>query len=232
MSTVGGPNLTDSGLVLQLDAGNIKSYQSGSTTWFDKSGNAYNGTLTNGPTFDTGSLGSIVFDGIDDYVSFSTSIPITYTSSYTLSTWISADTVTSSLFRNIFGIASGGSISNVWQILAISSAGKVTYRSNTENNIADVISNITITAGKIYNFVLTLDNGNLTLYIDGSVDKTATVPVNFTPQPKQGISIGRFPNVNTQFLSGKVYNMYYYNRALTAQEVLQNYNATRTRFGL
>ena len=68
MAVKGGPNTVTSGLVLELDAGNIKSYQSGSTTWFDKSGNAYNGTLINGPTFNTGSLGNIVFDGVDDYV--------------------------------------------------------------------------------------------------------------------------------------------------------------------
>jgi hypothetical protein len=46
MSVKGGPNTVTSGLVLELDAGNIKSYQSGSTTWFDKSGFANNGTLS------------------------------------------------------------------------------------------------------------------------------------------------------------------------------------------
>jgi hypothetical protein len=68
MSVKGGPNTVTSGLVLELDAGNIKSYQSGSTTWFDKSGFANNGTLINGPTFNTGSGGSIVFDGTNDFV--------------------------------------------------------------------------------------------------------------------------------------------------------------------
>jgi hypothetical protein len=68
MSFVHSPKIITDGLVLALDAGNTKSYTSGSTTWFDKSGNANNGTLTNGPTFSSANGGSIVFDGVDDYI--------------------------------------------------------------------------------------------------------------------------------------------------------------------
>ena len=68
MSVKGGPNTVTSGLVLELDAGNIKSYQSGSTTWFDKSGFANNGTLVNGVGYTSSFNGSLVFDGVDDYV--------------------------------------------------------------------------------------------------------------------------------------------------------------------
>jgi len=68
MSFAHSPQIVTNGLVLALDAGNTKSYVSGSTTWFDKSGRGNNGTLVNGPTFNTGSLGSIVFDGVNDYV--------------------------------------------------------------------------------------------------------------------------------------------------------------------
>ncbi len=70
MSFVHSPKIVTDGLVLALDAGNTKSYTSGSTTWFDKSGNANNGTLTNGPTFSSANGGSIVFDGVDDRVEF------------------------------------------------------------------------------------------------------------------------------------------------------------------
>jgi len=92
MSTIGGPNIVDSGLVLELDAGNTKSYPGTGTTWFDKSGNAYNGTLTNGPTFNTGSLGSLVFDGVDDYVNnigtTSTFSFIQNTAVFTINAWV------------------------------------------------------------------------------------------------------------------------------------------------
>ena len=68
MSTIGGPNVVDSGLVLELDAANTKSYVNGSTNWFNLTPPPTSGSLVNGPTFNTGSGGNIVFDGIDDYV--------------------------------------------------------------------------------------------------------------------------------------------------------------------
>jgi len=61
-----GPNISDDGLVLSLDAANTKSYINGSTTWTDLSRRGNNGTLINGPTFDSTNLGSIVFDGVND----------------------------------------------------------------------------------------------------------------------------------------------------------------------
>ena len=68
MGVAGGPDLIQDGLVLSLDASDRNSYVSGSTTWFDLSGNNYNGSLINGPTFNTGSGGNIIFDGTNDEV--------------------------------------------------------------------------------------------------------------------------------------------------------------------
>jgi hypothetical protein len=65
----GTPPIVTNGLVLNLDCGNRLSYPTSGTTWTDLSGNNNNGTLTNGPTFNPNNLGSIVFDGVDDYVS-------------------------------------------------------------------------------------------------------------------------------------------------------------------
>jgi len=63
-----GPKIVTSGLVLALDAGNTKSYPGSGTVWTDLSGNGNTGTLTNGPTFNSSNGGSIVFDGVDDFV--------------------------------------------------------------------------------------------------------------------------------------------------------------------
>ena len=62
------PLIVTDGLVLCLDAANKKSYSGSGTTWTDRSGNGNNGTLVNGPTFDSGNGGSIDFDGVDDNV--------------------------------------------------------------------------------------------------------------------------------------------------------------------
>jgi hypothetical protein len=65
-----GPKIVTNGLVLAVDAADKNSYKGSGTTWKDVSGNAYNGTLTNGPTFSNVNRGVIVFDGVDDYADF------------------------------------------------------------------------------------------------------------------------------------------------------------------
>jgi hypothetical protein len=67
-----GPNIVTDSLVFAVDAANPSSYVSGSTTWKDQTINQNNGTLTNGPTFDSGNQGSVVFDGSNDYVDYGT----------------------------------------------------------------------------------------------------------------------------------------------------------------
>ncbi len=83
MSTVGGGvNIVTNGLVLYLDASNTKSYVSGSTTWSDVSRSGNNGTLINGPTFNSANGGSIVFDGTNDYVDLTFANPYSETLYY------------------------------------------------------------------------------------------------------------------------------------------------------
>ena len=80
------PKVVTDGLVLYLDAANPKSYVSGSTTWGDLSRGGNNGTLVNGPTFDGGNGGSIVFDGVNDYGTVPTN-PLLITTEFTKSIW-------------------------------------------------------------------------------------------------------------------------------------------------
>ena len=98
MSTLnGGPgNIVTNGLVLYLDAANYQSYVSGSTTWYDLSGNNNSGSLINGPTYNSGNAGSIVFDGIDDYFLRTDSLLKNYT------------TITANIWMNVTS-------SNTWE---------------------------------------------------------------------------------------------------------------------
>jgi len=63
-----GPNIVTSGLVLQLDAANTKSYPGSGTTWTDLSGNGNNGTLTNSPTFSSANGGIFTFNGTNQFI--------------------------------------------------------------------------------------------------------------------------------------------------------------------
>ena len=79
-----GPNIVTDSIVLTIDAGNRNSYIGSGTNWNDLSGNASNGTLTNGPTFNSSNIGSIVFDGVDDFV---TGTNVVISSQATLLVW-------------------------------------------------------------------------------------------------------------------------------------------------
>ena len=102
------PKIITDGLVLYLDAANPYSYVSGSTAWNDISRGGNNGTLINGPTFSIESLGSIVFDGTNDYVA-ATNLTGSTTNSFTLETWVNFTNANSPTFQKIFHAQSGSS---------------------------------------------------------------------------------------------------------------------------
>ena len=97
MSVFSYPNIVNDSLVLTLDAGNQNSYAGSGTNWYDLSGNGNNGTLTNGPTFNSSNIGSIVFDGVDDYVNIPDNSSLNPTKNLTLSCWVN---ITS--FNNVY----------------------------------------------------------------------------------------------------------------------------------
>jgi hypothetical protein len=70
-------SFNSNGALLYLDAGQSASYPGSGTTWTDLSGNGRNGTLTSGPAYTSADGGSIVFDGVNDYVQCSGSPTVT-----------------------------------------------------------------------------------------------------------------------------------------------------------
>jgi hypothetical protein len=239
MSTLsGGPNIVVDGLVLALDAANTKSYISGSTTWNDLSRNNNNGTLINGPTFNTGSGGSIVFDGVDDYVdSTSQNVNIQGNTPFTVSIiYKTTSSGTSHLIGNWNVFVSPGwrlDIANgSLRILLLDSSGNSGYAKVTQIN--------TYNNNTIY-FITATYSGNssstgLSLFVNGTSVPTTTL-LNSDPGTliNSKITLGASQintNIFSNFLNGNIYTTQIYNRALSSQEVLQNYNATKTRFGL
>lgn len=242
MSTLnGGPgNIVTNGLVLYLDAANYLSYTSGSTTWRDLTPNNLSGSLINGPTFNSGNAGSIVFDGTNDYCIFSSST-IPPTASWTYSS-----------FFNFNTLAIGGVLYG--QYIAVSSNGRFLIRLSDDLNNANKFSlflgsggsynnaflytNTTASINTTYNLTITRENQTFNLYVNG-VYNTGSI-VNFTASLLQTSPIiggrtnsGTNPTpVQTDFLNGRIFTTQIYNRTLSATEVLQNYNAQKTRFGL
>jgi hypothetical protein len=236
MSVKGGPNTVTSGLVLELDAGNIKSYQSGSTTWFDKSGNVNNGTLTNGPTFNTGSLGSIVFDGVDDFVNMGNSTTLN-SSNITFSTWIRR--TASWLFAGscIFWAKPNGNYTGNGFYIEPYTPGRdllaVITNGSANNYFLDTVSaNTRFPLNTWVNFTFTLNGNTPNMYFNGSLSSiTIGGTPAITPTSDTKYILSNSP-IYGNYTPGNISITQIYNRALSADEVLQNYNATKTRFGL
>ena len=221
MSVFGGPNVTDSGLVLNLDAGNIKSYPGTGTTWFDKSGNANNGTLINGPTFNTGSLGSIVFDGTNDSINIytNTNIPVS-SSQYSINVWFSATSFGSG------GLVGWGAYNNNNSVTALR------FNSNGFRHYwwgSDLDITLSMSTNTWYNVVALYNGTTRQIWLNAQLVAQDTPSTHNVPYATN-LTIG--VTNSTEYFSGKIATSQIYNRGLSADEVLQNYNATRGRFGL
>jgi hypothetical protein len=232
MSFVHSPKIVTDGLVLSLDAGNVKSYPGSGTVWTDKSGFNNNGTLTNGPTFNSANGGSIVFDGTNDYVELNRVVQ----DDFSLCCW----------FRTTQSYAIGGNTTKQWYF----GAGLV------DAEVANVVNDfgMTLQLGKVdfgvgnpdvtlqspltynddvWHYAVGTRNkttGVINLYVDGELKDTGIGNTNSLTAPSK-IRIGS-QQTNLGFYSGKISTVQIYNRVLTQTEILQNYNATKSRFGL
>ena len=221
MAFVHSPKISTSGLVLALDAGNHISYPGSGTSWTDLSGNSNNGTLTNGPTFNSGNGGSIVFDGSNDYVALGTSGFSFGSSAGTLSGWARATTAAVS---NGYWIISYGSATTS-QSRFIGIYNQTYYFGGYSNDIT--ASGVQLNTW--FNMVGVYDGTNASMYINGVLVSGPTAKTWNTIS--NNAQIGRQTN-GGEYWNGNIAQVSIYNRALTASEILQNYNATKGRFGL
>ena len=233
MASKGGPDIVENGLTLFLDASNIRSYPGSGTTWSDLSGNGNTGTLTNGPTFSAGNLGSIVFDGTNDYVT-TTSWISPPTNTFTIRCWVKFSDNVNDRYLLSFGRDIGGSTGGLalfaYGFNAISDVLIFEFGSG----IGRVSSGIVPSLNIWYYLTVTADVTNVKFYLNGELKNTSSQGSGaITSSPT--LSIGSFVNGSgtpgTYFHSGNIAQVSIYNRALSATEVLQNYNATKSRFG-
>ena len=218
-------SIITSGLVLNLDASNISSYPGSGTSWFDLSGNSNTGTLTNGPTFNSANGGSIIFDGTNDYVS-SFPTQISGVGSKTVSAWIKINKTSR------VGLAGTRSDQDGWVFTVNRDAyGNLTYfhtGGSTLEVAAGIITNTWYNVCVTYNLTST----TAILYLNGvQIGSPSTSFTAITSSSFKGVIGDEQGDFGTPF-GGNIAQTLIYNRALSASEVLQNYNATKTRFGL
>ena len=213
-------DIVRTGLVLHLDAGNAGSYSGSGTTWTDLSGNGNNGTLTNGPTYSSANGGSIVFDGVNDYVS--TSYAPTF-NDFTVIVWFKSTSnidysrIIDKDYVNGMWLGRNGGIANSW-------GGGILEAS------APFGRYITLQDGD-WHMIASIRQGTThTIYGDG-ITNTVSGTVSSAPLSATAFKIGTTVE-NLNFAQQNIAQVSVYNRALTAAEVAQNYNSLAGRYGL
>ena len=242
MSFYHSPKIVTDGLVLSLDAGNTKSYPGTGTLWLDKSGRGNNGTLTNGPTFNSGSGGSIVFDGVDDYVNCGNiSTTILSNNQFTANYWFR---MTGTARGDLFNIKNFNTPQDDIGFFIDTNNKLFSYiqvqGTITNNNVGfgyASISTTTFLRNTIYNVTFGKDaSQKIFMYVNGVLDNntysTTTNTATVATTPFWIASNKTNPTTPAIPFAGNIYNTQVYNRALSATEVQQNFNALRGRFGI
>jgi hypothetical protein len=217
-----GPQIVTSGLVMHLDAANTKSYPGTGSTWYDRSGNVNNGTLVNGPSFSSTNRGSLLFNGTNNYVDIGVK-PSLLPQALTVSVWFK---IGSSLaFSIIVRSRTYG-----WGISVAGTTLSSMLYTSLSNQINSTGSTISL---NVYNHVsITYTNSTFCMYLNGVQVYTTTSPTNSIYYVNGYIAIGRDADASASYFTGNIANVQIYNRALSATEVLKNFNATRSRFGI
>ena len=221
-----GPKIITDGLVLALDAANPKSYPGTGTTWKDLSGGGNNGTLTNGPTFNSTNKGIITFDGSNDYVVF-TMTGVNLDSSCSIEGWVRRNSLPTS-WKTFFNIKPSSSNVPVFEFRTASTYQNVF--ANYYNGGDYGTPAATLPTQEWGHAIATYDGGGtIKMYFDGQLVGTKTGVPSFALGSNPRLTIGRAytDDRNTDISVGLVR---VYDISLTSDEVLQNYNATKNRF--
>ena len=227
--------ITD-GLILCLDAANSKSYPGSGTAWTDLSGRGNTGTLTNGPTYSSGNLGSLVFDGTNDSVSIPLSTSLNKTQG-TMNFWVYPTRYNGS---NGYFVNRDSSTSNAVDWLWIGPYSNTFYfrlgngSDCCTNDLSFGSVSSVIPLNSWTNMCFTwVSNGTSAIYKNGTLYTSRSIGnvPSTNPSATGIIGLGHGGN-GDEFFAGRIAQTQIYNRALTAAEIQQNFNALRGRFSI
>jgi hypothetical protein len=239
------PYIVMDNLVLYLDAGITQSYLGSGTTWTDVNGLGpkNNGTLTNGPTFNSANGGSIVFDGVDDKIF----CPVSNTTNFTTTDNFSVETFCYATSRSSSGmipiveryywatVGKGGYGVRLTNYSSIKPSFFITGNvSGVGQTDYGVEATTTWQTNTWYHIVGTKNSsGTLKIYINGVLENTV-ITNNIIPLTSDDIPlmIAARGDTQDQYSNSRISVVRIYRKELSAAEVLQNYNAQKGRFGL
>ena len=226
MANLYGPRIVTDGLICYLDAANRKSYPGTGTTWYDLSSNAYQATIANGPVFSEANKGSFNCDPTNDFIYLNNTMNTAYV---TVSVIYKKDS------------SSGTSDHIVWN------KEYVWELRDVSNNLSWAVSasnrswfwydtGYDVTLNQILKVDITYDGNYVKTWINGSLYHTYTYPAGGTlTQSSSYPKLNSRHSTQTTWQNGgdhTYYNFSVYNRALNADEIKQNYEALKGRYGL
>ena len=233
MGTSYSPNIVKDGLVFYVDAANPRSYPGSGTTCNTLVG-TNNNTLQSSGMFETNNSGVFNFDGIDSDILSSTNGP--NLSRVSLSAWFKRNGDQNN-YNGVFGIRNAGGAPHYgisWDIAfqsSPSSTQKIQWRVGNGSDAYKLInSNSAIPDNTWTNIIGTIDGTSVLMYINGVLQTETETFSGTLLAPSKPINIGKQANTDNHYFKGDIGPCQIYNRALSAQEVKQNYNALKRRF--
>jgi len=198
---------------LYLDAGQSTSYNGG-TTWTDLSGRGNNGTLVNGVGYNGSNGGSLSFDGVNDYVNCGN--PSISVGKITVSAWVKISTL--NITQHIVD-----SSSNSWHLAVLGTNRPYLWNDSTYHQSSQVLLSNTW-------YMLTgVQSSTSDIYVNGVLSQSISDNRNVTTN---NVNIGRWQSNGLRLFNGNIAQVSIYNRALTAEEIQQNFQALKGRFNI
>lgn len=221
------PDIVRDNIILNLDAGEPNSSPGDTNTWKDLSGNGYDGVLTNGATYSSINGGSVVFDGVDDYIDLPSSFALG-TSTFSIECWVRANTLSG---IDAIYYSQSSNVSGFYGVGHNSTSGGFFLSDFNGTTRVTTYFGSNAVVNTWYHLVFLKNSSNQYIVfrntIASSTNNTSTLSLT-SADPRIGIN----PASSAEIWDGNIVNFRIYNRALTEVEIQKNFNALKGRFGL
>lgn len=230
-------SIVSDGLVFALDAANSRSYSGSGNTWYDLSGNNNDASIVNSPNYIIRAGGGFTVDSTGtNYFSLDSKVSSINGNAGTVGGWVNFSTApinANYVYVSYGGNASGGGFILLYTGLDGINRG-LTFQVFGGSISPSVDSGIGYTASSSYagrdiHMMASWTTSEVKLYLNGELQSTVA---NNAAIPSRSTLRISSENGRTRGVNGTVYNCFIYNRALSAAEIKQNYNATKKRYGL
>jgi hypothetical protein len=209
-------------LILNYDVAQLRCYPTTGTTITDLSGANNTGTLTNGPVYNSLNGGNITFDGTNDYITTTT---VAVTTIMTLTYWFNLISM-GAILGYITNKTNGTNTANYG--LFIDTSRRFGINSYNGSTSPTLVGTTILSTGTWYNLTGVYNGSSSQIYINGVLENSGTLQ-SVSSGSRFGIG-GNFQG-SANYINGRMACCYLYSRALSSTEILNNFDATKSRFG-